>query len=378
MMHSVPQRPLIVAIGVVNFVLAGVLAAAWWQGLLLGFVVVAVLWWATRPQPSGEAVPPPSFSDARDEPGGARTERFPALLEQVVPLWNRHVTLAQGHVKEAVDALVLRFSSLAQRLGGNAGDDGREAIALNTIETAEQGLQGIIDTLNKTQGFREALIKEISGVAAYSESLRKMAEDVASIAKQTNLLALNAAIEAARAGEAGRGFAVVADEVRKLSSQSGETGQRIRDTVASVSSAIEQAQALSAQFADEEERLVGDSRRAAQQIVTDFNATAHTLQASVESLREEQRGVESDIREVLVNLQFQDRVQQILDHVVADMSRLADSAQAVEQGRGEVPDVAHWMEELSRSYTMLEQHQVHHGKASGASAAPPASDITFF
>ena len=71
-------------------------------------------------------------------------------------------------------------------------------------------------------------VRELSGASA---SLGDMAEDVGKLARQTNLLSINAAIEAARAGDSGRGFAVVAAEVRRLSTESGDTGRRIGEQV---------------------------------------------------------------------------------------------------------------------------------------------------
>jgi methyl-accepting chemotaxis protein len=376
-----------VAISIANLVLMTSLASTWWLGLLAGLVVAAAIYGIAR-HAAAEAASAAQAAQARvsfeaARPQGPARGEFPGLVAEVVPLWRRHVLLAQGQIKDAIDSLAQRFASLSQRLSEGSGSKagGSDVVALQTIDLAEQGLEHIMKTLNETQGFRQALMQEINSVASHTDALRKMAEDVANIAKQTNLLALNAAIEAARAGETGRGFAVVADEVRKLSTQSGDTGKRIQDTVNTVSDAIAHALAMSEEFARRETVAVSDSRVAADGIVSEFNRTAEKLNHSMEEMLSERRGLEADISEVLISLQFQDRVHQIIEHVVSDMERLSGSAQSVaKDSSAAVPDVQGWLNTLSQTYTMLEQRDIHArgaAQAAGGKAAAPAG-ITFF
>jgi hypothetical protein len=146
-----------------------------------------------------------------------------------------------------IQASMLRYldeyQSLVDRIVSGFNEISDYAVDTATVlYGVKQQFGGFASEIADQATDRESLTNQVAELRHNSESVLTILSDISGIAEQTNLLALNAAIEAARAGEAGRGFAVVADEVRHLSHTTQESLNKTGDTITSVSSSIDAIQ----------------------------------------------------------------------------------------------------------------------------------------
>ncbi|WP_371264000.1 methyl-accepting chemotaxis protein [Pseudomonas sp. ARP3] len=303
-----------------------------------------------------------------------------------MPIWAKQVESSRQQTEEAIVSLANRFTGIAARLQETvqasqhaAGElDGQAADgALKVLARSDSELSQVIDSLKATQSSRDQTLAQVRGLTAYTGELRTMAADVAAIAAQTNLLALNAAIEAARAGEAGRGFAVVADAVRSLSSKSSETGQQMSAKVDIINNAITQLVQAASTSADQDSNSVGASEQSIQLVLERFQNITGCLAESADLLKQESYGIRDEMTDVLVNLQFQDRVSQILSHVRDNMNALHDHLRQARQAPDQAVsiDARQWLASMESTYATDEQRRTHHGNDA---AQQNSQDITFF
>jgi methyl-accepting chemotaxis protein len=249
----------------------------------------------------------------------------------LLPIWSRQIETSRTQTEQAVTELSARFAAVVERLDAalrTGGGDALETGAQGEAGRSQSELQQVIDALKAIQQSRNELVGQVRDLLAYTHELDKMATEVDQIGFRTNMLSLNAAIEAAHAGEAGKGFAVVAHEVRSLSNAAREMGKQISKRVGLINESLQRIGKANEEVSVRDERAVQASEQRIRSVLTRFEERTVALSEAADRSRTESAAIKDEICESLVQLQFQDRTSQILTSVIRSMDDISREGQA--------------------------------------------------
>ena len=343
--------------------LAGLLGAVLgpstpWAGPLVGGAATLGLMLAAR---RGAASATGEQADLLEEGGTPRS-----LERQVLPVWKRNVEAARGHSDASMGVLLERFASVSAQLDVALSNSSGASLDLGTtdelLQRHQPEVQRLLGTTLAAVASRDETLAHARSISAELEELTRLAREVQNIGRATHLLALNASVEATRAGVNGSGFAVVAQEVRALAGQSRQAGTHMARRVNTLKEQVDRALAQARRHDTDADELALQADENARAVVRSLVGSVAEVSRSSRTLREAGRQIQTDIDDILVSLQSQDRLSQMLTSVTDDMSRL-------EAVLGGEPDPAalsavQWLERLDASYTMEEMRSSHHDTVS--------------
>ncbi len=290
---------------------------------------------------------------------------------RIVPVLANQLREVTEQTENAALEIGERFMNIVERANnqtaraseavGSFAGSGNNSTTL--IELSKKVLTSVIERLKESTANEQQTLDNIRIVIEDTANIKKAVSEIEYIADQTNLLALNAAIEAARAGEHGRGFAVVADEVRRLSDRSNTAADDVHKRISKVEAHIKEIYERTETGTSESAARSHEAESVVTETLQKLDAVMQEAGSRIDELTRETGTLAQDISSVVISMQFQDITRQRIEHVIEPLLAFKTDFEGITQKTGHIHEGLRSegngdIELLEKMYTMDSEREV--------------------
>jgi len=300
------------------------------------------------------------------------TEQYRRLSEELKVITSK-VDVMKNIVSDAVTGLSNSFTGLSEQssfqdalmheiIDGLHDSDGADEGDKSFIEETKEVLEYFVDNITEVSRGGMTMVYTVDDIEVQMDNVNQLLSEISSIADQTNLLALNAAIEAARAGEAGRGFAVVADEVRALSINSNNLNDKIRKVVVKSKINISKAKEIVGEIAGKDMSVAMQHKSRVDEVLILMNEKNNFVNEKIIQASGIAEKLEQGVNTAVRSLQFEDIARQQCEQLNAHMALVDDLLNGIqleisclEPGEAAMPALSQMISSLNENIEEVTQ-----------------------
>jgi len=275
-----------------------------------------------------------------------------------------------GKFQSMADRARAGVSGAAELLSG--GDDSDSSSVESLIAEASRTIETLLRHTQDSAAVSTSAIERIKRVQEATDHIAKSLTQLDDITIGNRLLAVNARIQAVYAGDKAAGFGGVANEIGVQAKRSAEIVELIRSVASDLRNIADSALSDLQSMVVEDQKAYRKSKLEVDRVLEDFRMMNHSTREFIGKMQEESRSVAKEIAGAVRSLQFQDRINQRIGHVVAELDRIKSDL-SLHCADVEL-DTQPILEHLAHSYTMHEERKV----LGGAEQQSAAGDVELF